>query len=80
MVEKISNTFTKNFPMTFTAAQIAQLINGRIEGNANEQVDSFGKIEEAVNGQLAFLANPKYEDHLYKTTASVIIINDKLAL
>ena len=40
--------------MTFTAAQIAQLINGRIEGNANEAVDSFGKIEEAVSGQLAF--------------------------
>ena len=66
--------------MTFTAAQIAQLINGRIEGNANEAVDSFGKIEEAVSGQLAFLANPKYEEHLYKTGASIVIINEKLSL
>jgi len=43
-------------------------------------VNSFGKIEEAKQGQLAFLANPKYEDYLYSTQASVIIINDSLQL
>jgi len=62
--------------MIFTAAQIAAYINGRIEGNPDEQVVSFGKIEEAQKGQLAFLANPKYEEHLYSTGASVIIINE----
>jgi len=62
--------------MTFTAAQIAMLISGKIEGDAAMQVSSFGKIEEAVPGQLAFLANPKYEDHLYGTGASVIIVNE----
>lgn len=61
--------------MTFTAAQIALLINGTIEGNPDVKVNSFGKIEEAQQGQLAFLANPKYEEHLYSTAASVIIIN-----
>lgn len=61
--------------MTFTAAQIALLINGKIEGNPDVKVNSFGKIEEAQQGQLAFLANPKYEEHLYSTAASVIIIN-----
>lgn len=62
--------------MTFSAAQIALLINGRIEGDPDTAVGSFGKIEEAVNGQLAFLANPKYEEHLYSTSASIIIINE----
>jgi len=62
--------------MTFTAAQIAMLISGKTEGDAAVQVNSFGKIEEAVQGQLAFLANPKYEDHLYSTRASIIIINE----
>ncbi|HMH24014.1 MAG TPA: UDP-3-O-(3-hydroxymyristoyl)glucosamine N-acyltransferase [Puia sp.] len=62
--------------MQFTAAQIALLINGRIEGNPDAAVGSFGKIEEAVAGQLAFLANPKYEEHLYTTSASIIIINE----
>jgi UDP-3-O-[3-hydroxymyristoyl] glucosamine N-acyltransferase len=61
--------------MTFSAAQIAMIINGTIEGDANAQVGSFGKIEEAGAGQLAFLANPKYEEYLYSTGASVIIVN-----
>jgi len=66
--------------MQFSAAQIAALINGKIDGDANASARSFGKIEEAQNGQLAFLANPKYEEHLYTTKASVIIINDALEL
>ncbi|HVW59769.1 MAG TPA: LpxD N-terminal domain-containing protein, partial [Puia sp.] len=62
--------------MTFSAAQIAMLINGRVEGDPNASVSSFGRIEEAVKGQLAFLANPKYEEHLYTTAASVIIVGE----
>lgn len=61
--------------MTITAAQIALLVNGKVEGNPEAKVGSFGKIEEAKQGQLAFLANPKYEEHLYSTDASIIIIN-----
>jgi UDP-3-O-[3-hydroxymyristoyl] glucosamine N-acyltransferase len=61
--------------MHFSAAQIALLINGTIEGDPDACVDSFGKIEEARKGQLAFLANPKYEDFLYSTEATIIIIN-----
>ena len=72
---------TANFGnMTFSALQIAALINGKTEGNANISVNSFGKIEEAEDGQLAFLANPKYEEYLYSTKASVIIINESLEL
>ena len=66
--------------MQFSALQIAALINGKTEGNANITVNSFGKIEEAEDGQLAFLANPKYEEYLYSTKASVIIINEALEL
>ena len=66
--------------MTFSATQIAALINGKIEGGPNVSVNSFGKIEDAQEGQLSFLANPKYEEYLYTTKASVIIINDTLEL
>lgn len=66
--------------MQFTAAQIALIIQARVEGNPDAVVGSFGKIEEARAGQLAFLANPKYEDYLYTTGASVIIINDNQEL
>jgi len=66
--------------MQFSAAQIAMLINGKTEGDPNASVGSFGKIEEAVSGQLAFLANPKYEEFLYTTGASVIIVNESQEL
>ncbi len=61
--------------MNFSASQIAQLIGGSIEGTNDVAVHSFGKIEEAGPGQLSFFANPKDEEFLYKTKASIIIIN-----
>jgi len=66
--------------MQFSASQIAQMIGGVIEGNPHTLVHSFGKIEEAGDGQLTFLANPKYEEFLYQTKASVIIVNESLEL
>jgi UDP-3-O-[3-hydroxymyristoyl] glucosamine N-acyltransferase len=66
--------------MQFTAAQISILISGKIEGNTDVAVTSFGKIEEAEEGQLTFLANPKYEDFLYTTRASIAIINENYEL
>lgn len=66
--------------MTFSATQIAAIIQADIEGSPNVEVASFGKIEEAQAGQLAFLANPKYEDFLYNTKASVVIIGQDLKL
>lgn len=56
------------------------MINGRIEGDAETAVGNFGKIEEAQEGQLSFLANPKYEEYLYATKASIIIVNEALEL
>jgi len=61
--------------MTFPASQIALLVNGTVEGDPTVSVNSFAKIEEAVEGELAFFSNQKYEDFLYKTKASIIIIN-----
>lgn len=62
--------------MTFSAQQIALVIQGRVEGDPTTTVASFSKIEEATAGHLAFLANPKYEDYLYTTGASIIILNE----
>ena len=66
--------------MEFSAVQIALLIDGRVEGNPDAKVRSFSKIEEAKEGDLAFFANPKYEDFLYSTGASIVIINDSYEL
>ena len=63
--------------MQFSAAQIAPLIDGRIEGNASVSVSGFGKIETAKEGELAFLANPKYESYAYSTEASILLVSDE---
>lgn len=66
--------------MQFPASEIALLVNGKIEGDPSVMVSSFGKIEEAKQGQLSFLANPKYEEHIYSTAASLVLINDSFQL
>jgi len=66
--------------MTFPASQIGLIINGKIEGDPNATVNSFGKIEDAGENQLTFLANPKYEDFLYSTKASIVILNEAYEL
>lgn len=66
--------------LQFSAQQIALMIEGTIEGDALVSVNNFGKIEEAQSGDISFLANPKYEDFLYTTKASIIIINESLVL
>ncbi len=66
--------------MQFTAQQIGQLLNGTIEGNPEVAVNHLAKIEEGQKGALSFLANPRYEQFLYHSNASVIIVNDDLVL
>jgi UDP-3-O-[3-hydroxymyristoyl] glucosamine N-acyltransferase len=66
--------------MQFTAAQIAQLINGSVEGNPDESIFTISKIEEAQAGALAFIANPKYESFLYSTKASIVLINQSFQI
>ena len=66
--------------MEFTAKQIAELIQGRVEGNENAAVRTFAKIEEGVEGAISFLSNPKYTHYIYTTKASIILINEDLEL
>ncbi|WP_299679256.1 UDP-3-O-(3-hydroxymyristoyl)glucosamine N-acyltransferase [uncultured Tenacibaculum sp.] len=63
--------------MKFTAKQIADILQGEIEGNTEETVFELAKIEEAQKGSLTFLANPKYEPYIYTTSASIAIVSKK---
>ena len=62
--------------MQFTARDISLLINGTVEGNPDVEVNQLAKIEEGIPGTLSFLANPKYEQYLYTTKASIVIVNN----
>jgi UDP-3-O-[3-hydroxymyristoyl] glucosamine N-acyltransferase len=66
--------------MEFTAAQIAGFLKGKVEGDPDVAVSNVTKIEEGKPGTLAFLANPKYEKYIYETAASIVLVNEDLAL
>ncbi len=44
------------------------------------KVHNIAKIEEAGDGMLSFIANPKYEEFIYTTQASILVVNDTLEI
>lgn len=64
--------------MEFTAKQIADHLNGTVEGNPNEKVRSVCRIEEGEKGALTFLANPKYARFMLTTRASVVLVSKEM--
>lgn len=60
--------------MKFTATQIAEILDGKVEGNPEAEVSELAKIEEGSEGSLTFLSNPKYTSFLYTTNASITIV------
>lgn len=61
--------------MEFSAEQIAGILAGEVAGDPEIKVSNLSKIEEGLPGTLSFLANPKYEEYIYTTGASVCIVN-----
>lgn len=66
--------------MKLTAQQIANILEGEVVGNPEEEVSKLSKIEEGKKGSLTFLSNPKYNQYLYTTHASVTIVNKSFEL
>lgn len=66
--------------MEFSAKQIAQIIDGIVEGDENILVSNLSKIEEGTIGTLSFLANPAYTNYIYSTNASIVIVNKSFVL
>ena len=66
--------------MEFTAKQIAEFIQGRVEGNEQATVNTFAKIEEGREGAISFLSNPKYTHYLYDTKSTIVLVNEDVEL
>lgn len=62
--------------MKFTAAQIAGILEGQVDGDDSVEVSKLAKIEEGSAGSLTFLANPKYTPFIYSTQASITIVDN----
>jgi UDP-3-O-[3-hydroxymyristoyl] glucosamine N-acyltransferase len=65
--------------MQVTAAQIASMLQGVVEGDASVSVSGLSKIEEGKTATLTFLANPKYTEFIYTTGASIAIVSNDFA-
>lgn len=61
--------------MRFTAAQIAEMVNGTVDGNPEAWVNTIAKIEEGHQGAISFLSNPKYTHYIYTTESSIVLVN-----
>jgi UDP-3-O-[3-hydroxymyristoyl] glucosamine N-acyltransferase len=60
--------------MEFTVDQIAAILQGEIDGNGDIKISAIEKIQNAKEGAITFLANPKYEKFMYSTQASAVIV------
>lgn len=61
--------------MEFKAKEIAEILNGVVEGNPEATVSTFARIESGKPGAICFFANPKYEHYVYECKADIIIVN-----
>lgn len=61
----------------FTASQMAQILKASIEGDKEARVWKPSKIEEAGEGSITFLANPKYEQYFYDNQPTIVIVDRK---
>ena len=61
--------------MEFKAKEIAEILNGTVDGNPEAVVTTFARIESGKPGAICFFANPKYEQYVYTCKADIIIVN-----
>lgn len=66
--------------MEFSAKQIAQFVQGVIEGEENATVNTFAKIEDGKPGAISFLSNPKYTHYIYDTESSIVLVDKSVEL
>jgi len=59
---------------------IAMMLQAETVGDDSVEIRRVTKIEEAVEGDISFIANPKYAKHLGSTRASAVIVGRKLGM
>ncbi len=61
--------------MELTAGQIAEILGGEVDGDKEALVTTFARIESGKPGAISFFANPKYEEYVYTSKATIILAN-----
>ena len=57
-------------------AELADFLGGTIKGPETETVFGVSKIDQSIPHSLTFLANLKYEEHIYNTSASAVLVKN----
>jgi UDP-3-O-[3-hydroxymyristoyl] glucosamine N-acyltransferase len=70
--------------MTLSLAELAEFLHGHgmaceVDGNGDVPISAVATLEDAHEGDLSFLANPKYENHLKTTGASAVLVRPDVA-
>jgi UDP-3-O-[3-hydroxymyristoyl] glucosamine N-acyltransferase len=63
--------------LVFTLAEIAKQIGGKLNGDPKLEIHGVAEIDKAREGELTFLANPKYKEYLDRTRATAVVIDSK---
>ena len=66
--------------MKLKAQEVADLVGGVVDGDKESTITKLSKIESGDNKSLSFLGNPKYNEYIYKSEASIVIVNKDLEL
>ncbi len=60
--------------MNFTAGELCHWLNGRLEGSSETIITHPSRIEDANEGSVSFISNPKYIGYAVTTKASVLLL------
>ena len=66
--------------MEKTLRELAEYVHGEVVGDENITITAVAGIEEAEQGQITFLANPKYRAQLQQTKASAVIVSPNIEI
>jgi UDP-3-O-[3-hydroxymyristoyl] glucosamine N-acyltransferase len=64
--------------MTLTLKEIAELVEGSIEGDSSIQIEGIGALDSANSSQISYAVNAKYKHSLKNSKAGAFIINKNL--
>lgn len=59
-----------------TAREIADYLSGVVEGNPDVVLERIEGIQNGGEGALSFLSNTQYEQYIYNTKCSAVLVND----
>ena len=77
---KINSFFHTFASMNLSAEKIAEMLGGIIEGDKAVSISKLAKIDNGDKNSLSFLGNPKYNNSLYKSNSSIILVKRDFVL